>query len=361
MDELIEYKCAKCGGTLVFDSNLQKLRCEFCGSLFTAEELKALQNELFEKTPEDYKRTETENIFWSEQEAQGIFSYICESCGGEIIGDATTAATSCPFCGNPVVMKGNLSGELRPQFVLPFKLDKAAAKKALKEHFKNKKLLPKVFSSENHLDEIKGVYVPYWLYDVDSDASSTFKCTNSSSWISGDYRYTETKTYNVARAGNMQFIGIPADGSKKMDDTLMESIEPYDYSAFEKFNAAYLAGFLADKYDVPKEDCAERIESRAKRSAVDALRRTVSGYASVTPQDSTVNLKYDEPKYGLLPVWLLHTSWNGEHYLFAMNGQTGKFVGDLPIDKKRYWMYFVRNLLIVGGIVAGALSLIMSL
>ena len=361
MDELIEYKCAKCAGTLIFDSNLQKLRCEYCGSTFTAEELKELQKELFQKKPKDYERTESEKRFWSEQEAKGIFSYVCESCGGEIIGEETTAATSCPFCGNPVVMKGNLSGELRPQFVLPFKLDKKAAKAALKKHFQGKKLLPKVFSSENHLDEIKGIYVPYWLFDVDTDTTASFKATNSSSWTSGDYRYTETKTYNVTRAGNVDFLGIPADGSKKMDDTLMESIEPFDYSALEKFNAAYLAGFLADKYDVAKEECKDRVEARAKRSAVDALRRTVTGYSSVTPQDSTVNIKHKDPKYCLLPVWLLHTSWQGEHYLFAMNGQTGKFVGDLPVDKRRYWAYFARNLLLVGGAVAAVLSLIMSM
>ena len=358
MDELIEYKCAKCGGSLVFDSTLQKLRCTYCDSTFTAEELKELQKDLEEKKPEDYERTETEKIFWSEQEAQGIFSYVCESCGGEIIGESTTAATSCPFCGNPVVMKGNLSGELRPEFVLPFKLGKEDAKKALKEHFKNKKLLPRVFSAENHLDEIKGIYVPYWLFDMDSEASADFKCTTSNSWTSGSYRYTETKTYNVARAGKLQFSGIPADGSKKMDDTLMESIEPYDYSGFVEFNAAYLAGFLADKYDVTQEECLEHIESRAKRSAVDALRQTVTGYSGVTPQSSSVDLKRGKAKYGLLPVWLLHTSWNGEHYLFAMNGQTGKFVGDLPMDKKRYRMFFIRNLLIAGAVVFGALTLL---
>lgn len=361
MDELIEYKCAKCGGTLVFDSNLQKLRCEFCDSTFTADELKALQKDLEEKKPEDYERTETEKVFWSEQEAKGIFSYICESCGGEIIGEATTAATACPFCGSPVVMKGNLSGELKPQFVLPFKLDKEAAKKALKAHFQNKKLLPKVFASENNLDEIKGIYVPYWLFDVDSDASANFECTNSTSWTSGNYRYTETKTYNVSRAGQLGFAGIPADGSKKMDDTLMESIEPYDYNGFVDFNAAYLAGFLADKYDVPEGDCIEHIESRAKRSSIDALRRTISGYSTVTLKDSAANLKTAKAKYGLLPVWLLHTSWHGEHYLFAMNGQTGKFVGNLPIDKNRYRLFFWRNALLAAGLVFGAIMLIMSI
>ena len=360
MDELIEYKCAKCGGTLVFDSTLQKLRCEFCDSTFTADELKVLQKDLHEKEPEDYERTETEKVFWSEQEAKGIFSYICESCGGEIIGEATTAATACPFCGNPVVMKGNLSGELRPEFVLPFKLDKNAAKQALREHFKGKKLLPKVFSSENHLDEIKGIYVPYWMFDVDSEASAEFRCTNSRSWTSGNYRYTETKTYNVNRAGSLSFTGIPSDGSKKMDDTLMESIEPYDYSAFVDFNAAYLAGYLADKYDVSEEECLGRIKERALCSSVDALRNTVTGYSGVTTVTSQADLKSGKARYGLVPVWLLHTSWKGQHYLFAMNGQTGKFVGDLPMDKKLYRMYFWRNTLLFGALALGALLLIMS-
>ena len=97
-------------------------------------------------------------------------SYVCKSCGGEIVGDATTAATACPFCGNPVVMMGQFVGALRPDYVIPFKLDKKAAKAALMKHYGSKRLLPKVFKDQNHIDEVKGVYVPFWLFDTDVDA-----------------------------------------------------------------------------------------------------------------------------------------------------------------------------------------------
>ncbi len=66
--------------------------------------------------------------------------YVCQSCGGEIIADDTTAATSCPFCGNPTIFKSQLSGELKPDYIIPFKLDKNTAKEALKKHLTGKKL-----------------------------------------------------------------------------------------------------------------------------------------------------------------------------------------------------------------------------
>ena len=107
---------------------------------------------------------------WQEGEADGLRSYVCKSCGGEIVGDENTAATSCPFCGNPVVMMGQFSGALKPDLVIPFKLDKKAAKEGLKKHLTGKRFLPKIFKDQNHIDEIKGIYVPFWLFDTDVDA-----------------------------------------------------------------------------------------------------------------------------------------------------------------------------------------------
>ena len=258
---------------------------------------------------------------------------MCKSCGGEIVGDENTAATSCPFCGNPVVMMGQFSGALKPDLVIPFKLDKNAAKAGLMQHLSGKRLLPKIFKDQNHIDEIKGIYVPFWLFDTDADAQVRYRTTKVRVWSDSKYDYTDTSHFLVNRSGSVSFEHIPVDGSTKMPDDLMESIEPFNFSAAVDFQTAYLAGYLADKYDVDAEQSIERANERVKRSTEEVFASTVHGYQTVVTESSNIRLHGGKAKYALYPVWILNTTWQGKKYTFAMNGQTGKFVGDLPVDK----------------------------
>ena len=210
----------------------------------------------------------------------------------------------------------------------------------MKKHFKGKWLLPRVFSEENHLEEIKGVYVPFWLFDADTDAHIRYKATRVRAWSSGNYDYTETSFYSVIREGSVEFDRVPVDGSSKMADDLMESIEPFDFSEAVDFQTAYLAGYLADKYDVTAEESVARANERIRRSTEEVFEDTVQGlYATVVPENVSIHLKNGKAKYALYPVWLLTTRWRGKQYLFAMNGQTGKFVGDLPVDNGKYFRW----------------------
>ena len=332
MPTLQEYKCPCCGGAIEFDSSLQKMKCPYCDTEFDMETLASYDAGL--KDEQDSMEWETSaGGEWQEGEANGLRSYICRSCGGEIVGDANTAATSCPFCGNPVVMMGQFSGALRPDFVIPFKLDKNAAKAGLQKHLTGKRLLPKIFKDQNHIDEIKGVYVPFWLYDSDADAQLRFTATRTRCWSDDDYDYTETSYYSVRRDGVLGFDAVPVDGSSKMADDLMESIEPFAMQDAVAFNTAYLAGYVADKYDVDAKKSIERANERIRQSTEDAFTQTVTGYDSVKVDNSSIQLHGGKAKYALFPVWVLSTSWRGENYIFAMNGQTGKFVGNLPVDK----------------------------
>lgn len=335
MSTVLEYKCPCCGGAVQFDSGTQKLKCPYCDTEFDVDALKQTE----EAKGEDNVNWQANDNEWQQGEQDGMSVYTCNSCGGEIVCDSTTAATSCPYCGNPVVMTGKLSGALRPDVIIPFKLDKKAAKAALEKHIASKKFVPKVFKDKNHIDEIKGVYVPHWLFSCNSDVDAQYQAQNVRSWSDSNYRYTETSYFDVRTSGNMSFADIPVDGSKKMDDDLMESIEPFNLSEGVDFNAAYLAGYLADKYDVSLEDSIPRANERIRQSASDALARTVKGYDSVTPREIHLNIVNGKYKYALYPVWLLNTTWKGEKFTFAMNGQTGKFVGDLPLDKGKFWKY----------------------
>ena len=354
MQALQEYKCPCCGGALDFDSSIQKMKCPFCDTEFDIEALEGYDEALREEKSDSMEWETTAGSEWENGEADGLRTYICKSCGGEIVGDANTAATTCPFCGNRVVMMGNFSGSLKPDLIIPFKLDKNAAKEGLMRHLSGKRLLPKVFKSQNHIDEIKGVYVPFWLFDTDVDAQMRYSATKVRTWSDDDYDYKETSHFAISREGKISFEHVPVDGSSKMANDLMESIEPYNFSDAVDFKTAYLAGYLADKYDVGAEESMERANARVKESTERAFADTVKGYNTVSQESSSIQFSNGNAKYALYPVWLLNTTWNGNKYTFAMNGQTGKFVGDLPIDKSAAMKWFIA---LAAGIGAGLYAL----
>ena len=351
MAGLLQYKCPCCGGAIEWNSTLQKMKCPYCDTEFDLATLQAYDQELATESADSMEWQQEPGSEWTEGEASGLRVYVCKSCGGEIVGDANTAATSCPYCGNPVMMMGNFSGHLKPDYIIPFQLDKEAAKKALKAHLADKKLLPAVFKDENHIDEIKGLYVPFWVFDADADARMRYKATRVRSWHDAQWNYTETSYFQVIRGGNLSFDHVPVDGASKLEDTLMESIEPFDFSRAVPFQTAYLAGYLADKYDVDKDVTVNRANERIKQSTQRSFDQTVQGYASVMNDYSSIQLRNGVAKYVLYPVWLLNTTWEGNKYTFAMNGQTGKFVGDLPMDKKLYWKKWG----MIAGITAAAI------
>ncbi|CVI67865.1 DNA-directed RNA polymerase subunit P [Clostridiales bacterium CHKCI001] len=340
MAKLLEYKCPSCGGALKFDSSVQKMKCPYCGTEFEMEALKNYDDILNQEQPDDMKWETQAGSEWKTGETDNMIIYTCKSCGGEIVGDQNLGATSCPFCGNPVVMMGQFSGDLRPDYVIPFKLDKQAAKDGLVKHLKGKRLLPKQFKSQNRINEIKGVYVPFWLFDADATGKVRYKATRVRAWSDEDYNYTETSYFSVYREGEIGFEKIPVDGSSKIADDLMESIEPFYFEDAVDFQTAYLAGYLADRYDVTVNQSIERANERIKHSTEENFAATVQGYSSVITESSSIQLSNGNAKYALYPVWMLSTTWNGKNYTFAMNGQTGKFVGDLPLDKGAYWRWF---------------------
>ncbi|MCL1844563.1 MAG: IBR domain-containing protein [Defluviitaleaceae bacterium] len=352
MQTLMEYKCPNCAGAVQFDPTSQQMNCPFCDSEFCPAALKE-RDDALENEPEAVDWASHDDAEWAEGEEAGMRLYSCNSCAGEIIADESTAATHCPYCDNPVIMVGQLSGSAKPDLIIPFKLDKKAAIEALQKHLSGKKLLPKCFKTTKHLEEIKGLYVPFWLFDADIDANMRYKTTSVRTWSDSRFIYTETRHFNVVRQGEMAFDAVPVDASAKLAADLMESIEPFDASTALDFQTAYLAGYLADKFDFCEKHCIDRANERIRASTEDAFRKTVTGYATVTPEYRGVYLRKSEVKYALLPVWVLYTKWRGQDFLFAMNGQTGKFVGDLPTDWGIFWKWFFIWAFIIGIVLYG--------
>ncbi len=350
MPVLQEYKCPSCNGALEFDPSSQNIKCPWCKTEF---DVSAFEMDDKSCAPDEMEWT-FDKKEWENDENVCVLR--CTSCSGEIIADGNTAATRCPWCDNPVVVTGRISGTLKPDYVIPFKLDKEAASRALLKHI-SKRLVPKEFKEEHFVNEIKGVYVPFWLYDTDVRADIRYKATTVRTWSDSSYRYTETCYFNVGRSGTLSFENIPHDASQKLANDITESLEPFDFNEAVDFNTAYLAGYLADKYDVLAEECAERINQRVKRTTEQEFRKNVRGYATVVCENSSVKFDRAVAKYVLYPVWLLNAKWNGENYTFAMNAQTGKFVGNLPLDRGAWWRWFL-GVSAVSAAVALAVSLI---
>lgn len=369
--QVTNYQCPACTGPLHFVGASGRLECEYCGASYDVAEIEALYAEKEKKAAEAQQATEeggagqgapaADGGAWDTSdfcedwgaEGDGMRAYGCPSCGAELICEESTAATSCPYCGNPTVVPGQFSGQLRPDFIIPFKLSKEDAVKALKSHYKGKFFLPKSFTAENHLQEIQGIYVPFWMFDGEAEGDAHYEATRSRTYRSGDYEITETEHYDVYRAGSISLEKIPVDASSKMSDDYMDSIEPYDYQDLKPFSTAYLPGFLADKFDVTVDQCRQRADQRCEGTLEAVLRNTVTGYNACILKQKTASLKRGKVHYALMPVWMLNTKWDGKDFLFAMNGQTGKLVGELPVNWRKFWGLFA--------VIAGSLSVLGSL
>lgn len=337
-EQFTEYVCISCGGPLHFDANGGKMKCDYCDSEYELETIKQYYAAENEKKAEQDGSAAAESS-WGE-ELDSMKAYSCQACGAELVCEETTAATSCPYCGNVAIIPQQFKGMLRPKYVIPFKVDKNEAKSKLEGYYKGKKLLPKSFTDGNHIDEIKGVYVPFWLYSGTVDADVKYDASSDDVRTTATEKIITTKHYDVRRKGGAPFKMIPTDASTTMPDDLMDSIEPYDYSGIKEFEMEYLAGFLADKYDVSQEDSKGRARKRAENSALSMLRETVEGYDLVTEREKERKIHFlaEKQEYAMFPVWLLNTKWNDQNFLFAINGQTGKMTGNLPIDKKKQWL-----------------------
>lgn len=363
--QVTNYQCPACTGPLHYSAKSGKLACDYCGSSFDVAEIEALyarkeaeaaaakqaadaKAEAAQAAKDEAAEAAAASGGWDTSdlsrdwgaEADGLRVYSCPSCGAELICDQSTAATACPYCGNPAIVPGQFSGALRPDYILPFRLSKDDAVQALRAHYKGKPFLPRSFTSANHIEQIQGVYVPFWLFDGGAEGAASYRASNTNVFETGDYEITETRHYHVVRAGSLAFEKIPVDASSKMPDDHMDSIEPFDYAQLRPFSTAYLPGYLADKYDVTIDDSRDRAGTRCRETLAQALRDTVTGYGACVTEREDIALRRGKVHYALLPVWMLSTKWRGQDFLFAMNGQTGKLVGDLPTDRGRFWGMF---------------------
>lgn len=328
----IDNKCPACGAPITFSPSLNKWKCEYCDSEFSFEEMQKHNNASSAAANDTQENANEEEL--------DLLSYKCQNCGAEIVADENTAATFCVYCGSIAILKSKLSGKFSPDFIIPFKKTKEEAVEAFVNLAKGRPLCPKDFTDKKNIEKIKGVYIPFWLHTTTIEGDLDASATRVSTWYSGNYRYTKTDYYKLYRSGAIKFTRIPTDGSKNFDDDIMNSIEPFDYNEMIKYNHAYLSGFFAEKYDVPSEETINIADNRALNSTRDLMYKG-STYVGKKITKDTLAPKDSKVEYALLPVWMVNVKYEGQTYIFAMNGETGKFIGNIPIDKKKKFMYMI--------------------
>lgn len=329
-NKVLDNKCPSCSAPIFFNPKLGKFKCEYCTSEFTLQEMQEHNNA---------SSVENNKEIINNKENVNYVEYNCSNCGAAIIADEQTAATFCVYCGNTAILQNKLSNEFSPDKVIPFKKSKEEAINAFKAITKGRPLSPKDFNNEENISKIKGVYIPFWLFDL--NVSGDLNCSGQKvrTWTSGNTQYTNIKIFNILRSGNMNFEKVPVDGSTRFDDDIMNSIEPFNYDELEIYNHAYLSGFYAEKYDIESEKAYETANNRSLESAKDVMYNDSVGYTSKVITSNTLAATQSKKEYALLPVWMVNVKYKDKMYLFAMNGQTGEFIGNIPLDKKKTFIY----------------------
>ena len=322
------YKCKNCGGPVKYSATLGKFNCEYCNTVYSEDEVKALT-----------LLSEREDVVVDAVNGDYV-EYHCPSCGANIVTDETTVATNCYYCNNPIVMSGKLESSQMPTKVIPFRVDKKKALESFESWIKTKKFVPKsFFNDKQEIEEINGVYFPYWLYntnvlvDIDREGSRTYTRTE------GDYRVTYRKDFRIVRKGDIDVKNLPKLALAKSNKVLVESVYPFDFNNAITFDSSYLSGFVAEKKDIEKEALMNSIEDDVYKYSTKVVRDSMTG-ESVNVVNNDFTIGQGSFEYAMLPVWAI--SYNdrdsNKHFFFSVNGQTGKVVGKLPIDNAKLYL-----------------------
>ena len=314
----IEDRCPKCGGVLSYDNQKDKVFCKACNSII--DEVDNIEKDEYEEHIEGVIDT---------------YECTCPSCGGKVMVTETTASTNCPFCGGSIQNLANLTKAAKPFAVLPFKIDKSDAENAFKKWCKNGIITPSDFNKGDRIKKMQPLFIPFFIYDIEGLGSISYHATKVKSYSRGQYDITETSHYRCSRDVDVFVEKLPCDASKKMDDELMDLLEPFNLDELKEFNIGFLNGVLTEKYDFTDEELLNRAYDRVIKYMQDFADGTMNEYSTKVIENKNVKLKKENSHYILIPVWAVFYNHKGKDYMFAMNGQTGKVVGQPPISKKK--------------------------
>lgn len=358
---MLNYRCPNCGSNMSFNGDKGELVCESCNFSCDVEDFKSddvyvenSEEEIESEIPEtDFSNFDTKTSA-GEFTQNDVKEYVCNNCGAVLVTDNDTAATVCNFCNSPMILSDRLSGELAPVKLIPFAISKQKAEESFKKWCKSGLLTPKGFMTAERIKNVKGIYVPFWLFDVRGQGEFQVRGTKVNTFSRGDTIVTETRYYKVYRKVETDYHKIPADASIKMDDNLMDALEPFNYTDLKDFDFGYLSGFVAEKYNYTDKDLFGRVKVRVSKFIEEYALSTVNGYSTKIVTNSNVNAEQLDAVYTLIPVYMVNYDYNGKTYTFAMNGQTGKIAGKVPISILKCVIWFAG----IYAVVLAILSLI---
>ncbi|MCR5203147.1 MAG: TFIIB-type zinc ribbon-containing protein [Lachnospiraceae bacterium] len=320
---VFQYKCPDCGADLKFDANQGMIACENCGHTEKVEEMTG-DGQLRQSTDTDHQDVPMED--------SSVVSYQCQNCGAFVMTDKNTTATKCSFCQAPIILGDRLEGMLKPDYCIPFKIDRQTADLAFKKWAKRLRFSPMDFRKSVKVKKVEGLYAPFWVYNCIGQGEAMLKCTTSHHYTEGSYDVTETNHYDVYRSVDTTFKGIPADASERLEDRLMDIMEPFDYSQLVKFEAPYLTGYLAEKYDYTDKEMFPRVQKRVSNYMDSYILDSVHGYDTKNISERHYNINRSYTSYCLFPIWINYVTYKDKDYSFAMNAETGKIAGKPPIS-----------------------------
>lgn len=323
-------ECPGCGGNLRFDIASAKLKCTHCDSLYDPY---AFDNKTNDADLSQYEVT----------------VYTCPQCGGELYSTDTDATAFCSFCGASNILMNRVSKELRPDFIIPFKITKEDCKTAYQKLAKKSLFLPSELKDAKHIDGFRGIYMPYWSYN--RDQKGHLEIEGEKTHRKGDYIYHDH--YNLSGELDAYYHGVTYDASSTFDDALSAGIAPYNIKEKVEFTPAYLSGFYADTADVSEDTYAEEATKFAKKNTLEKLKKSFAAYQIDDKNMEAIASSGESVERTMFPVWFMSYR-NKDRVAYAVvNGQTGKVAADLPIDEKKY--------LLASALLAVPLFLILSL
>lgn len=321
-----KYECKVCRAELEWNPDTNSLKCKYCDSEFQASDFEdntSTQEVAGEEITSGYTSASTED---------GMVIYKCEECGAELVASTTTMATECAYCGRAISITSRASGQFRPEKTIPFAINKDKAMEEFKAYTKRSWLTPKSFSTDSVVEKMQGVFVPFYLHSMILNSEAEFEAEKIKKFQRRDDRVEEHKVYEVNTTGHGSFKDIPTDASTKMEDYLMDAIEPFSYDKIVDYNPAYMAGFFAEQPDETADDTRQRAVSRAKQGMIEKMQGVAGNFDAIKVTRAHHNISDASSKYAMIPVWLLNVDYNGNKYTYAVNGETGKISGKLPFS-----------------------------
>lgn len=331
---VLGYKCPNCGAGISFSAELGLFACEYCMSKFTQQEM-----DEYDRLRQQKEEARIKNAASKEANARAsdevVHTYNCNSCGAQVVTTETTTATFCYYCHSPVIIESRLFGDDRPDEIIPFSISEEVAKQKFLQWTENKKFIPDDFRSESHIEKMTGIYIPYWYLDSDVDVNFVGQSSRSVTTSNFNYRITETSDYQHHRRGTFQITDVNLAASSKIDINLLNGIEPFDSEKIQLFSMPLLSGFFAESYTVPEDAGTNELKRMAEAYSDAILSRSFEFTGSLKTLEKNFAQREKDTRYVLLPVWVLTYNYNGKIYVFAVNGDSGKTSGELPIVESK--------------------------